>query len=122
MLKIPRIRQPLGVLCLLLVVLLGLLMIPVQASSNLESRLATLEFDNLRLRSRVDQLESQITGVSHQEPRSPRGNEPIYPLGRDRRAASADPRVDQLATLAVELKERVTKLEAQVAKLSRVWR
>lgn len=118
MFKRPKIRQPLGIVLLLVIIFVSLLVVPVQASSHLESRLTTLEFDNRQLRSRVDRLESQISPVNRPEPRSGRGNEPIYPSGRDRRASPAsDPRVDRLATLAVELKERLSEVETQLAKL-----
>jgi uncharacterized protein YceH (UPF0502 family) len=86
-------------------------------SSYLESRISRLETDNLQLRSQLNQLQSQI---NWQPSRSePRFNPPVPSTipSSNRSALSADPMFNRLATLVIELKERIGKLEAQVADL-----
>ncbi len=87
----------------------------------LESRVSRLEADNYQLQSRINQLESQISGLSQLPSRnsgSIRQAPQVSPrLGRG--ALSGDPMFDRLATLVIELKERVYKLEAQVVQLQK---
>lgn len=93
-----------------------------QSSAGLESRLSRLESDNFQLRSQLSNLESQIAALKGQSPSPfPTPNRPATPVPprTNRQVTSSDPMFDRLATLVIELKQRVQVLEAQVAKLQR---
>ncbi|HEY9874278.1 MAG TPA: hypothetical protein V6D12_12625, partial [Candidatus Obscuribacterales bacterium] len=102
-------------LCLFLILLLAVLpgCTSAQAASDmLESRVSRLETENYQLRSLLNRLESQINSLSQLQPRTPGANRsapPVPPRG-NRQVSSADPMFDRLATLAIELKQRVSKL------------
>jgi hypothetical protein len=89
---------------------------PAQAQISAESRLSRIETDLAGLRNQVNQLAAgrSLSG----------GAAPAIPLPSSspssrRQIASGDPQFDRLATLVIELKERVTKLEEQVTRLQR---
>ena len=91
-----------------------------QSSFGLESRLSRLEGDNLLLRSQLSRLESQVYQFSNRPDSSQRNQAntpppPLVPPRLDRRASTRDPIVDRLATLLVELRQRINKLEARIA-------
>lgn len=92
-----------------------------QSSAALESRLSRVESDNFQLRSQIANLESQISAIRGQSssqtpiPITPQ-TIPIPPR-TNRQVTSSDPMFDRLATLVIELKQRIQALEAQVAKL-----
>lgn len=93
---------------------------PAVASSALESRVSRLEAENSQLRAQVNRLETQVYGLSRPQPQvrvSRQLPRPQPSPGVGRQVTSADPMFDRLATLVIELKERVTKLEIQVAAL-----
>ena len=108
-------------LCLILI--LGIVLQPkhtlAQETSYLESRISRLEAETYQLRSQINQLQSQVLGLNQSTQRtgSTKPAPPIAPRGN--RPASADPMFDRLATLAIELKQRINKLEAQVAELQK---
>lgn len=108
---------------LCLVLILEIALVPkqtlAQGSSYLESRISRLESETYQLRSQINQLQSQVLGVNQSTQRtgSTKPAPPIAPRGN--RPASADPMFDRLATLAIELKQRINKLEAQVAELQK---
>lgn len=81
-----------------------------QSEARLESRLNRLESELGRLRSQVRQVESQLAipnrPTPSQPPRAPSLTEP-----------SLDEQFDNLATLAIELKQQVRQLETRVAQL-----
>lgn len=89
---------------------------PAQESyTYLTSRVSRLENDNNALSARIAQLENAVsrlggTGFDNSLPSGDATGIPNTPC-------SADPLFDRLATLAIELKERITTLEAQVADL-----
>ncbi|NDJ19958.1 hypothetical protein [Myxacorys almedinensis] len=84
---------------------------PVQAQISADSRLSRLETDLAGLRNQVNQLSAN---------RAPSGRTaPTVQSPTRRQPASADPQFDRLATLVIELKERVTILEKQVTALKR---
>ncbi|WP_446859061.1 hypothetical protein [Phormidesmis sp. 146-20] len=87
---------------------------PAQAQAGLDSRVSRLETDFFGLQSRLSQIESRIprSSVAPSLPSNP------VPQSRPR-VASADPQFDRLATLVIELKERVTQLEKRLAKIDR---
>lgn len=86
---------------------------PAQAQISAESRLSRIETDLAGLRNQVNQLAAgrSLSG----------GTTPAIslPPSSRRQIAGSDPQFDRLATLVIELKERVTKLEEQVTKLQR---
>lgn len=115
------------ILCLALI--LGLVIshdrVMAQSTIGLESRLSRLEAENLQLRSQLSTIQSQLYQLNGRSP-SP-GTTPIRPAPptvgtpAPRRPGnqplSSDPMFQRLANLAIELKERVQALEAQVAQL-----
>jgi outer membrane murein-binding lipoprotein Lpp len=110
------INRRLKFLMLLLILALGLLslspqFVHSQSVSSLAARVSRLETENFQLRSRLNRLESQLGQVNRFPPSSPSLNLPENP------PAVTDPMFDRLATLVIELKERVQSLEAEVAQL-----
>ncbi|MBD1891299.1 hypothetical protein [Coleofasciculus sp. FACHB-SPT9] len=113
---------------LCLAIMLGIALLPkqtlAQESSYLESRISRLESETYQLRSQmrsqINQLQSQLQG-QNQSPSGRTGStKPAPPIApRGNRPASADPMFDRLATLVIELKQRINKLEAQVAELQK---
>jgi outer membrane murein-binding lipoprotein Lpp len=86
------------------------------SSQQVESRIYNLEADFNRVESRLNQIESQL-GSSRQSP-SPRTRlTPRQSTGSRRNLSQQDQMFDRLATLVVELKQQVNKLEARVSKL-----
>ena len=108
------------VLILLLSVLSGCT--SAQAASDMfESRISRLEVDNYQLRSQLNQLESQINAISQSQYRIAQGNRtapPVFPQGNKQRLSN-DQMFDRLATLVIELKQRISQLEVQVAELKK---
>ena len=97
-----------------------------QSSAGLESRLSRLEAENFQMRSQISTLESQISALRGQSPSqtpsSIRQPAPSVPSRANRQVSSSDPMFDRLATLVIELRERIKALEAQVAELKRQGR
>lgn len=85
----------------------------VAQSSLLDSRVSRLEADIFQLRSQINQLQAQ-SGRNNPIP-----NRPATTTPRINNRRSSDPMFDRLATLVIELKERIQVLEAQVAQLRR---
>jgi uncharacterized protein YceH (UPF0502 family) len=101
-----------------IVLLLVLSLQPIttaQVSSNVTARVSRLETENSTLRSRVNRLESDVARLSRAS-----GVE-LSPPGQSSEpsssAASSDPMFDRLATLAIELRDRIITLEEKVADL-----
>ncbi|NJR49420.1 MAG: hypothetical protein HC780_07445 [Leptolyngbyaceae cyanobacterium CSU_1_3] len=88
---------------------------PAQAQPGLESRISRLETDLFGLQNRLNQLEGRTRSGGLLVP-VPSGSPRERPPSR---VSSADPQFDRLATLVIELKERVTKLEERLAKSDR---
>jgi hypothetical protein len=91
---------------------------PAQSTTQLESRLSRIELENTNLRSRINQLESQVARLS-----SNAGIGFSQPVPADRSTPTASPLADdptfkRLATLVIELKERVVAVEKQVAAIA----
>lgn len=100
---------------LVLIIWLGLLSNPA-ASQQIESRLNNLEVDFNRIELRLNQLESGLNQT--RQPLS--SGTPITIPSGSRRNLSPTERekmFDKLATLVVELKQQVKKLEARVSQL-----
>lgn len=105
-----RWRSPFGVI-VAIALLLSLLQSPTIAqSSGLDARVSRLESANSSLRSQISRLESQIDRVSRAAgvpvPTAP-------PLASDSRttALAEDPTFRRLATLVIELRDRIAALE-----------
>jgi outer membrane murein-binding lipoprotein Lpp len=81
-----------------------------------ESRINNLEADFNRVESRLNQIESQL-GQTRQSPSSRTRLTPRQSNGSRGNLSQQDPMFDRLATLVVELKQQVNKLEERVAKL-----
>ncbi|MGG6293024.1 hypothetical protein ACQ4M4_01265 [Leptolyngbya sp. AN02str] len=89
-----------------------LTMVPALAqSSGLDGRVSRLESENSQLRARVNQLESQVSRLG----RSPASRTPQTPppvvRGTEGSALAEDPVFQRLATLVIELRERIVALE-----------
>jgi outer membrane murein-binding lipoprotein Lpp len=116
--------KKIGITCLALIIALVILSggTLAQSSSALESRVSRLEVDNYQLRSQISRLESQLSelsGRSASQTPSPTRPAPPAPRSPNRQVLSSDPMFNRLATLVIELKERVQALEAQVAELKK---
>ncbi len=97
--------------CLLFLVLL-LLSTGIASSQNLgslSSRVSRLEGENSRLRSRITRLESQLRSLRLIKPSE--GTQSLPRLPSTPSPSSDDPMFDRLATLVIELKERMNVLE-----------
>lgn len=107
----------LGAICLLAIALVwghG------SAQASVESRLSRLESAMSYVRSHVRQLDSEVRRLSQ----AVRNQETVIPPRREDLVTSPppstiseDPLFERLATLAVELKERLDSLEARVEEL-----
>ena len=82
---------------------------PAQLPTQLNSRLSRLEVEVRSLRSDLTRLDSQVSGIS----RSPAASRPVPPSAprADLYEPSLEEQFDNLATLAIELKQRVVELE-----------
>ncbi|MFE1747431.1 hypothetical protein [Coleofasciculus sp. H7-2] len=103
---------------LCLAIMLGIALVPkqtlAQETSYLESRISRLEAETYQLRSQINQLQSQVLGLNQSTSQRTGSTKPAPPIApRANRPASADPMFDRLATLVIELKQRINKLEAQ---------
>jgi type II secretory pathway pseudopilin PulG len=105
------------ILLLIVVVLVSILLVIVfiptmTLSQQPDARLNVLEFDFRNLEARLDRLESQLGRTSLSAPRTPTPDN----RRRDLPLTQAQS-FDNLATLVIELKQQVNKLEARVKKL-----
>lgn len=100
---------------LVMIIWLGLLSNPA-ASQQIESRLNNLQADFNRVQSRLSQIESQLN--QNRPPSSARTTITV-PSGSRRNLSQQDRErmFDRLATLVVELKQQVNKLEERVSKI-----
>jgi hypothetical protein len=105
-----------GILCLFSA---GLLLswqaaTPAQSTAQLEARLARIESENTMLRSRISRLENSITRLS-------RGGgtlseaPTIDPPSSIGSGLADDPVFKRLATLVIELRERIIAVEERLA-------
>jgi len=93
-----------------------------QSLSSLQSRIFRLESENAQLRSRFSRLEGELSRLGGRLPSpTPRSNipAPVVPPRANQQVSSSDPMFQRLATLVIELKERINALEEQVAELEK---
>lgn len=81
-----------------------------------QSRVVNLEADIYRLESRLNRLEAQISQISRGQTPAPA---PIN-SGRKQPQLSREQMFDNLATLAIETKDQVNKLQVRVSKLEKL--
>ena len=116
-------RRWLKILGLTSLAIAGLVLLPgrlaAQSTAQLESRLSRLESENYQLRAELSRLESQIYSLSRSGTRLPEPSRPTAPTITPVRPTATTPIVDRLATLLIELKERVTNVEARMTRLEK---
>ncbi|NEP01740.1 MAG: hypothetical protein F6K58_24415 [Symploca sp. SIO2E9] len=119
------LSRVLGVtLTFILLVLLSRSFTPASASQILNTRIARLESENVQLRSRISRLESRINRVTGSESRRERvsqrqGSSSMPPSRASSSLIGDDPMFKRLATLVIELKERVVELESRLDEVER---
>lgn len=117
--------KKIGIICLTLIFVIAIFYrrTLAQIPASLESRLSRLEGENLQLRLQINSLESQLfqlrSQLTSQTPSSNRQTTPSVPPRTNRQVSSSDPMFKRLATLVIELGERVKVLETQVAQLKK---
>lgn len=102
---------------LIIIILLGLLSSPA-SSQQIESRLNNLQADFNRVESRLNQIESQLG--QNRQPSSARTTLTPPQSSANRRNLSQSGQqqmFDRLATLVIELKQQVNKLETRVSQI-----
>jgi hypothetical protein len=80
---------------------------PAQIPSSVSTRISRLESENSQLRSRLGRLESAVARLGRGE------GVDLSPSPLPIPAEAASPQFDRLATLVIELRERVVALEQQ---------
>ncbi|NEP63133.1 MAG: hypothetical protein F6K31_40540 [Symploca sp. SIO2G7] len=117
--------KKISLICLALIVgfiLLSPRLTMAQSLSSLQSRIFRLESANAQMRSRFSRLEGEISRLGGRVP-SPAQREnipaPVVPQRANQQVSSSDPMFQRLATLVIELKERINALEEQVAELKK---
>lgn len=101
---------------ILVAIIWGGLFSNTASSQQVESRLNNLEADFNRVESRLNQLESQL----NRRGRSPSPRTTLTPrqsTGSRQNLPQQDPMFDRLATLVIELKQQVNKLEERVSQI-----
>jgi uncharacterized protein YceH (UPF0502 family) len=111
-----KLLKQLGIIALVSLTMVILLqtLSPAQSTARLESRISRLESQNTLLRSRVNRLENDISQLSRAT-----GITISPPLSQEQEAAppstlSDDPMFDRLATLVIELRDRIIALEERL--------
>ncbi len=101
---------------ILIVFIWGVILAKTASPQLVESRINNLESDLRRMELRLNQIEYQ--GIRNRQSNSARTTI-TSPSGNSRRLSSPekDKMLDRLATLVVELKQQINKLESRVSKL-----
>ena len=106
----------LACLTLLLVIVVWTWLISAPASSQTQSQINALEVDINGIESRLNRIEAQLNQLGRFAP--PTATPPPSRSNSGRNTPlSRDQMFDRLATLVIELKQQVNKLETRVAKL-----
>lgn len=84
--------------------------------------ITSLSSEISRLRTRVNQLESEVRNLSRSMPRTtqPRQVSPPRTIDRGSTVELSDPMFQRLATLVIELKEQVKDLDKRVKKIENI--
>lgn len=99
----------LTVICLMLALILSVWLRPVSSSSLDESRISQLEVQVRSLQTQLNQLQGQLPRIGSSSPAPrPEFTQPANEL-------SADEQFDNLATLVIEINQRVMKLEEKLS-------
>ncbi|MEG4271713.1 MULTISPECIES: hypothetical protein [unclassified Microcoleus] len=85
---------------------------PAQSTSQLEFRITQLERQISELRGQIYSLQNQGSRVNRPQSPSPSGSGRTNP-----RTVSGDPMFDNLATLAIETKQDVIKIQERLSRL-----
>jgi|SRR6476469_1975767 len=85
---------------------------PAQSTSQLEFRITQLERQISELRGQIYSLQNQGSRANRPQSPSPSGSSRINP-----RTLSGDPMFDNLATLAIENKQDIIKIQERLSKL-----
>ena len=107
----------LSCLTLLLVIVAWTWLISTPASSQTQSQINALEVDLNGIESRLNRIEAQLNQLGRFAPPTPVTPRPSRSNSRRSTPLSRDQMFDRLATLVIELKQQVNKLETRVAKL-----
>ena len=110
------IRRKLLLLCLTTILVIISWYGLNSAALSQPSRVVNLEADISRIESRLNRLEAQISQISRGQTPAPA---PIN-SGRKQPQLSREKMFDNLATLAIETKDQVNKLQARVSKLEKL--
>jgi hypothetical protein len=90
---------------------------PAQSTTQLESRISRIELENTTLRSQINQLEAQVARLSASAGIDFSRSAPTESSSPAVSALADDPTFKRLATLVIELKERVVAVENQIAEV-----
>lgn len=85
---------------------------PAQSTTQLEFRIIQLERQISELRGQIYSLQNQGSRVNRPQSSPPSGSG-----GKNSRTLSGDPMFDNLATLAIETKQDVIKIQERLSKL-----
>ncbi|MBN3962542.1 hypothetical protein [Nostoc sp. NMS8] len=101
---------------ILITIIWGSFFSKTASSQQVESRINNLEADLNRVESRLNQIESQL-GKTRQSSSSRTTLTPRQSTGSRGNLSQQEPIFDRLATLVIELKQQVNKLEERVANI-----
>ena len=117
-------RRPIVKLCfaLFLSLIVGVVFQITYTNAVSAQSITSLSSDISRLRTRVNQLESQVRNLSRSIPRinQPSQVNPPRSIDRGNTVDSSDPMFQRLATLVIELKEQVKDLDKRVKKIENI--
>lgn len=112
------VSKKLVMLCIALIGIIAVVGLVSAPASSQQSRVNALEVDLRGVQSRLNRIEAQLNQSSRSGAvRVPAAAPPSSNSGRTRQMLSSDPMFDRLATLAIELRERIDRLDARVSKL-----
>ncbi|HEY9646859.1 MAG TPA: hypothetical protein V6C88_10835 [Chroococcidiopsis sp.] len=84
-----------------------------QVPSSITARIARLESENTNLRSRLSRVETDLARLSRASGIEPSPAAPVVPSSAASSLAD-DPMFNRLATLVIELRERIVALEERI--------
>lgn len=111
------VSKKLVILCIALIGIMAVAGLVSAPASSQESRVNALEVDLRGVQLRLNRIEAQLNQSSRSGSVRVPTAAPPSSTGRIRQRLSSDPMFDRLATLAIELRERIDRLDARVSKL-----